>query len=78
MTCWCIAEEIQELHAKEKELGIQPDPQVEKFALAAAVSGKRESITTDLIIKLLGLDVCPALCCLCATSMCTSLSHLAW
>ena len=76
MKCWCAAEELQELHAKEKELGIQPDPQVETFARAAAVSGKRESITTDLIIKLLGLDVHPAPCCPLLLSLCTLQSHI--
>lgn len=53
----CFAEELKELHAKEKDLNIEPDLEVEVFTKAAALSGKRESITTDLVIKLLGLDV---------------------
>ncbi|DBB15923.1 TPA: hypothetical protein ACH3X3_003297 [Trebouxia sp. C0006] len=51
-------EELKELHAKEKDLNVEPDLEVEVFTKAAALSGKRESITTDLVIKLLGLDVC--------------------
>ncbi|KAL0019151.1 hypothetical protein WJX77_009596 [Trebouxia sp. C0004] len=51
-------EELKELHAKEKDLNIEPDLEVEMFTKASALSGKHESITTDLVIKLLGLDVC--------------------
>ena len=58
LTSRCLVEELKELHDKEKDLNIEPDLEVEMFTKASALSGKRESITTDLIIKLLGLDVC--------------------
>ncbi|KAL3140482.1 hypothetical protein ABBQ38_004739 [Trebouxia sp. C0009 RCD-2024] len=52
------AEELQELQKREKEQSIEPDWEVDALLKAAAREGKRESIVTDLIIKLLGLDVC--------------------
>ncbi|DBB02982.1 TPA: hypothetical protein ACH3X1_013571 [Trebouxia sp. C0004] len=57
-SCCNLVEELKELHAKEKDLNIEPDLEVEMFTKASALSGKHESITTDLVIKLLGLDVC--------------------
>ena len=57
-SCCYLAEELKELHDKEQDLNIEPDLEVEMFTKASALSGKRESITTDLVIKLLGLDVC--------------------
>ena len=57
-SCCYLVEELKELHDKEKDLNIEPDLEVEMFTKASALSGKRESITTDLVIKLLGLDVC--------------------
>ncbi|KAL3134216.1 hypothetical protein ABBQ38_006651 [Trebouxia sp. C0009 RCD-2024] len=52
------AEELRELHNNEKAEDIEPDWEVDTLLKAAAREGKRESIITDLIIKLLGLDVC--------------------
>lgn len=58
MMCPCVhAEDLQELQEKEKEQSIEPDWEVDALLKAAAREGKRESIMTDLIIKLLGLDV---------------------
>lgn len=58
MICPCAhAEELQELQKREKEQSIEPDWEVDALLKAAAREGKRESIVTDLIIKLLGLDV---------------------
>ncbi|DBA99141.1 TPA: hypothetical protein ACH3X3_011764 [Trebouxia sp. C0006] len=51
-------EDLRELHQKEKEAGIEPDWEMDTFTKAAVQSGKRESIATDLMLKLLGLDVC--------------------
>lgn len=51
------AEELRELHNNEKAEDIEPDWEVDTLLKAAAREGKRESIITDLIIKLLGLDV---------------------
>lgn len=52
-----LAEELQELQKREKEQSIEPDWEVDALLKAAVREGKRESIVTDLIIKLLGLDV---------------------
>ncbi|DBA79271.1 TPA: hypothetical protein ACH3X2_007820 [Trebouxia sp. C0005] len=52
------AEELQELQKKEKEMNVQPDWEIDAFTKAQIRTGKRHSIVTDLILKLLGLDVC--------------------
>ena len=54
------AEELQELQKKEKEMKVQPDWEIDAFTKAQARTGKRHSIVTDLILKLLGLDVSPS------------------
>ncbi len=51
------AEELQELRKKEKEMGYTPDWELDAFMKAEIRKGKKESIVTDLVIKLLGLDV---------------------
>ena len=57
-SCCYLAEELKELHDKEKDLTSSLTWEVEMFTKASALSGKREFTTTDLVIKLLGLDVC--------------------
>ncbi len=59
-TC-CSADELEELLKREKEMGITPDPELDAYMRAEIRTGNRESIVTDLIIKMLGLDVslCP-------------------
>ena len=57
------ADELEEVLRREKEAGITPDPELDAFMKAEMRTGKRESIVTDLIIKMLGLDVSkPAQC----------------
>ena len=51
------ADELEELMRREKEAGVSPDPELDAFMRAEVRTGKRESIVTDLIIKMLGLDV---------------------
>ena len=60
LVCW-HAEELKELQQKEKEMKVQPDWEIDAFTKAQIRSGKRNSIVTDLILKLLGLDVSPPL-----------------
>lgn len=55
---WCGAEELKELQHKEKQMNVQPDWEIDAFTKAQIRTGKRHSIVTDLILKLLGLDVC--------------------
>ena len=52
------AEELKELQQKEKQMRVQPDWEIDAFTKAQIRTGKRHSIVTDLILKLLGLDVC--------------------
>ncbi|CAI0540631.1 unnamed protein product [Linum tenue] len=42
----------------EKERDIQPSPEIDAFMKASSVRGKKHSISTDYILKVLGLDVC--------------------
>lgn len=53
----CLAEELEELRKREKEKGITPDWELDAFMKAEIRKGKKESIITDLVIKMLGLDV---------------------
>eukprot|EP00882_Tetradesmus_deserticola_P023137 GHRQ01025175.1.p1 GENE.GHRQ01025175.1~~GHRQ01025175.1.p1 ORF type:complete len:178 (-),score=50.39 GHRQ01025175.1:535-1068(-) len=46
------------MRAREKELGIAPDPEVDALLKAEAVEGKHSSIVTDLMLRVLGLEVC--------------------
>lgn len=55
------AEELKELQKKEMEMKVQPDWEIDAFTKAQIRTGKRHSIVTDLILKLLGLDVCSSL-----------------
>lgn len=57
MSVSVCAEDLRELHQKEKEANIKPDWEMDTYTKAAVQSGKRESIATDLMLKLLGLDV---------------------
>lgn len=57
-------DEIEELRAKEKELGIEPDWEIDAFMKASSLKGKEHSIMTDYILRMLGLEV--------------SVSHLYW
>lgn len=52
------AAELLELRKREKEMGIRPDWEIDAFMKAEAVAGGRESIATEYVLRLLGLDVC--------------------
>lgn len=49
---------LVELTRREKEGGIKPDPEIDAFMKATAVSGQKTSLTTDYVLKILGLDIC--------------------
>lgn len=56
--CVCLyIDEIEELRKKEKELGIEPDWEIDAFMKASALRGKEHSIMTDYILRMLGLEV---------------------
>ncbi|CAA6660815.1 unnamed protein product [Spirodela intermedia] len=50
-------EMLTELSRREKEANIKPDPDVDVYMKAVAVEGQ-ESVVTDYILKILGLDIC--------------------
>ncbi|PNX79826.1 pleiotropic drug resistance protein 1-like, partial [Trifolium pratense] len=49
---------LSELSRREKEAKIKPDPDVDVFMKAVSTGGQQESVVTDYVLKLLGLDVC--------------------
>lgn len=55
---------MEELRRRERELGVEPDWELDAFMKAAMRTGKRESIATDLALHYLGLDVRPLPPCL--------------
>ncbi|KAF3450815.1 hypothetical protein FNV43_RR06904 [Rhamnella rubrinervis] len=51
-------EMLAELSRREKAGNIKPDPDVDIFMKAVATEGQEESVVTDYILKVLGLEVC--------------------
>ncbi|XP_043694952.1 pleiotropic drug resistance protein 1-like isoform X2 [Telopea speciosissima] len=49
---------FSELLRREKEANIKPDPDIDLFMKAAALGGQEASLITDVIVKILGLEVC--------------------
>ncbi|XP_074329259.1 ABC transporter G family member 31-like isoform X2 [Apium graveolens] len=49
---------MDELARLEKEKNIRPSPEVDAFMKASSVGGRTHSVSTDYILKVLGLDVC--------------------
>ncbi|CAM6058811.1 unnamed protein product [Sphagnum tenellum] len=49
---------LRELAKREKEQNIHPDPDIDAYMKAVAVQGERHSLTTDYVMKILGLDIC--------------------
>ncbi|KAL6656651.1 hypothetical protein ACP70R_004431 [Stipagrostis hirtigluma subsp. patula] len=49
---------LSELARRERNAGIKPDPEIDAFMKATAVEGKETNVMTDLILKVLGLDIC--------------------
>ncbi|CAK0753548.1 hypothetical protein CVIRNUC_002229 [Coccomyxa viridis] len=51
-------EYLRLLREKEKAAGLLGDDDIDAFLKASALQGKRHSVVTEYILKLLGLDVC--------------------
>lgn len=51
------ADELAELQKREAEQGITPNAALEAFMKAETRQGQKESIVSDFVIKMLGLDV---------------------
>ncbi|KAK1312861.1 ABC transporter G family member 31 [Acorus calamus] len=49
---------LEDLSRLEKENNIRPTPEIDAFMKAASVSGKKHSLVTDYVLKVLGLDIC--------------------
>lgn len=55
--CLLLAAYADELRTREKQKGIEPDTDIDALLKAAAQHGKRQNIVTDLILRILGLEV---------------------
>ncbi|KAL5155497.1 ABC transporter G family member 39 [Glycine soja] len=51
-------EALVELSRREREAGIKPDPEIDAFMKAIALSGQKTNLVTDYVLKILGLDIC--------------------
>ncbi|XVF49256.1 hypothetical protein PTKIN_Ptkin03bG0253800 [Pterospermum kingtungense] len=51
-------EMLTELLRREKELNIRPDPYIDALMKASVLSGHKDEIVTDYVLKILGLEVC--------------------
>ncbi|WOK97975.1 hypothetical protein Cni_G06683 [Canna indica] len=49
---------LVELARREKAANIKPDPDIDVFMKATAAKGQEDSVITDYILKILGLDIC--------------------
>ncbi|XP_012839425.1 PREDICTED: ABC transporter G family member 31 [Erythranthe guttata] len=49
---------MKDLTALEKEKNIRPRPEIDAYMKAASVAGKKHSVSTEYILKVLGLDIC--------------------
>ncbi|XP_042513197.1 ABC transporter G family member 31-like isoform X2 [Macadamia integrifolia] len=49
---------LKDLDKLEKENNIQPSTKIDAYMKASSVSGKKHSLSTDYILKVLGLDIC--------------------
>ncbi|CAI9106961.1 OLC1v1006213C1 [Oldenlandia corymbosa var. corymbosa] len=49
---------MKDLNSLEQERNIRPNPDIDAFMKASTVRGKRNNVSTDYYLKILGLDVC--------------------
>ncbi|GJU35135.1 AAA+ ATPase domain-containing protein, partial [Tanacetum coccineum] len=49
---------LTEILNREKQAGIEPDPDIHAFMKATSVPGQKTSLITNYIIKILGLETC--------------------
>ncbi|RYQ99046.1 hypothetical protein Ahy_B07g086895 [Arachis hypogaea] len=48
----------KDLGRLEKDRNIRPSPEIDAFMKASSIGGKKHSVITDYILKVLGLDIC--------------------
>ena len=58
LAAW-LAEDMEELRRREKAAGIEPDWDIDAYMKALTLQGKRQSVQTEYILSILGLDVSP-------------------
>ena len=46
------------MRRREKAQGITPDPIIDAFLKASALEGHPHSVVTDLMLRILGLEIC--------------------
>ena len=46
------------MRRREKAQGIKPDPVIDAFLKASALEGHPHSVVTDLMLRILGLEIC--------------------
>ena len=51
------ADNMEDLRRREKEMGIEPDYQIDAFMKASQLRNRRQHIMTDYMLRLLGLEV---------------------
>lgn len=51
-------EMLAELSRREREAGIKPDPEIDAFMKATAITGQETSLMADYVLKILGIDIC--------------------
>ncbi|PKA60805.1 putative pleiotropic drug resistance protein 2 [Apostasia shenzhenica] len=49
---------LTELSRREKAANIKPDQDIDVFMKATSMEGKETGVTTDYVLKILGLDIC--------------------
>ncbi|KAG5404800.1 hypothetical protein IGI04_010919 [Brassica rapa subsp. trilocularis] len=49
---------MKDLTRLEKERSVRPSSEIDAFMKAASVSGSKHSVSTDYVLRVLGLDVC--------------------
>ncbi|XP_058191654.1 pleiotropic drug resistance protein 3-like isoform X2 [Rhododendron vialii] len=52
------SEIMNEVSRREKQAGVFPDPDVDTYMKAISAEGQRNTLQTDYILKILGLDIC--------------------
>ncbi|XP_059648379.1 pleiotropic drug resistance protein 3-like [Cornus florida] len=52
------AEIMIDVSRREKQAGVVPDPEIDTYMKAISVEGQKETLQTDYILKILGLDTC--------------------
>ena len=52
------AELLAELKRREKEMGLEVDWAIDAMMKANTIEGAEHSVSTEFIIKMLGLDIC--------------------